>query len=260
MEWLSWSSGVYPSCLSNISCNRVWWRLRLFRHGPSLLPGDGFYNYADGEWNRRTQIPADRTSVGCFSDLRYNANIRVRELLEKTSWREGLSADGQKAALLYRAYLDEAAVAKLGDAPLRAKLSRLSRIHSKAALAATMGSSFGGFGASLFSLDISYDDRNPTHYAVHLGQADLGMPSRDYYLQPQSGRTRIAYEAYIAQLLSLAAWPNAEDEAHAIVAFETRIAGASWTRAQERDPMKTYNPQTVARLEQANPQFAWVPS
>ena len=63
-----------------------------------------------------------------------------------------------------------------------------------------MGRSFRGFGRSLFNLDISYDDKDPKRYAVHLGQGGLGLPSRDYYLEPQFAEAKQAYEAYVGEL------------------------------------------------------------
>src|SRR5207249_2873142 len=42
-----------------------------------------------------------------------------------------------------------------------------------------------------------------------------------------------------------------------IVALETRIAEASWTRIQQRDPVATYNPMTLPELTRLAPGFAW---
>jgi putative endopeptidase len=168
----------------------------------SVVPGDDFYSYANGAWNRGTEIPGDREAVGSLPDLRgYNANSRVRDLLEQEhaqATRSGTST--QKAISLYHAFMDAQAVEKLGDRPLRADLQHLNQINSKDELAASMGRSFRGFGRSLFNLDISYDDKDPKRYAVHLGQGGLGLPSRDYYLEPQFAEAKQAYEAYVGEL------------------------------------------------------------
>ena len=37
--------------------------------------------------------------------------------------------------------------------------------------------------------------------------------------------------------------------AHDVVAFETRVAEVSWTKTQQRDPVETYNPMTIAELQ-----------
>jgi putative endopeptidase len=225
----------------------------------SVAPGDDFYSYANGTWNRETKIPGDRAAVGSLADLRgYNANSRVRDLLEQEQ-AQAISPEtsNQMVLTLYHAFMDEQRVEKLGDAPLRVELQRLKQIKSKDALAGSMGRSFRGFGSSLFSLDISYDDKDPKYYAVHLGQGALGLPSRDYYLQPQFAKTKEAYEAYVGELLRLAAWPDAAGQAHAIVEFETQIAEASWTHEEVRNPVTTYNPEELAALENSIPDFPW---
>jgi putative endopeptidase len=235
------------------------WGFDLTGMDRSVAPGDDFYSYANGDWNRRTEIPSDRVAVGALQDLRgYNANLRVRDLLEQEPVRSaGLKDSTQKAVMLYRAFMDAETLRKIGDAPLHAELQRLNQIHSKEELAASMGRSFGGFGSSLFNIDLSTDDKDSKHYAVHLGQGGLGLPSRDYYLEPQFAKTKLAYEAYVGELLNLAGTPDAAGQAHAIVAFETRIAAASWTHAEERDPVKTYNPEDLATLEKSIPDFPW---
>ena len=225
----------------------------------SVLPGDDFYSYANGAWNRSAEIPRDRAAVGSLADLRgYSANLRVRDLLEQEHAQTASSATStQKAFSLYHAFMDAQTIEKLGDVPLRAELQRLNQIKSKDELAASIGRSFLGFGSSLFNVDISYDDKDPKHYAVHLGQGGLGLPSRDYYLEPQFAGAKQAYEAYVGELLRLAGLPNATGEAHAIVEFETRVAEASWTHAKERDPVKTYNPEKLATLMRSSPDFPW---
>ena len=52
-------------------------------------------------------------------------------------------------------------------------------------------------------------------------------------------------------------WPDPDARAKDVVDFETKIADASWTKAQQRDPIATYNPMTVDELEKFAPGFAW---
>ena len=55
----------------------------------------------------------------------------------------------------------------------------------------------------------------------------------------------------------LAGWKNPEQAAKDVVAFETKIAEASWTKAEQRDPVAIYNPMTIAELNAFAPGFAW---
>lgn len=120
-----------------------------------------------------------------------------------------------------------------------------------------MGASTEDYYGSLFAVAILPDAKDPTHYAVTLGQAGLGLPDRDYYLQPGFAEKKRLYEEYIANQLAAVHWPEARERAAKIVEFETRIARASWSRTEQRDPLKTYNPMTLAQLESLTPGFEW---
>jgi putative endopeptidase len=104
---------------------------------------------------------------------------------------------------------------------------------------------------------IDSDLKDTNHYAVYLWQSGLGLPNRDYYLKPDFAKQKDAYRLYAAKLLKLAGWPNAEKAASAVVEFETRLADASWTKVQQRDPTTQYNPMTIPQLAAYAPGFSW---
>jgi putative endopeptidase len=122
-----------------------------------------------------------------------------------------------------------------------------------------MGQSNDDFYASLFSLSPGVDLKDVRRYAVYAGQAGLGLPDRDYYLKPSFVAQKAAYQAYAAKLLTLLSWPEPQANAKAVVEFETRVAEASWSKAQQRDVDKTYNPETRAGLAALTPGFSWTP-
>lgn len=110
---------------------------------------------------------------------------------------------------------------------------------------------------TIFGSWIDVDLKDPGRYAVYFSQSGLGLPDRDYYLEPGFANVRKAYEAYAATLLGLAGWPQPEVRAKEILAFETRLAAASWTKVQQRDLDAVYNPVTIAELEALTPGFPW---
>src|SRR5689334_10852292 len=48
----------------------------------SVVPGDDFYSYANGNWIKRTEIPADQSRWGSFNILNLEAQTRTRGLIE----------------------------------------------------------------------------------------------------------------------------------------------------------------------------------
>jgi putative endopeptidase len=204
-------------------------------------------------------IPPDRSGYGTFDALQVLSENRVHALLDHVAADPSASGEEAKVAAFYSAFMDEARVEALDAKPLASDLAAIRAAGTREALAALMGLSNNGFQGTFFDVGISADARAPMRYAVYLGQAGLGLPDRDYYLEASFAPQKAKYEAYIAQMLRAVDWPDADGEAKAIVALETRIAQASWARAERRDPVKTYNAMSPAELARAAPGFPWGP-
>ncbi len=223
-----------------------------------VKPGADFFGYVSGQWAKTTEIPADRSSYGAFMILRDLSEARLRRLVEGYAVGDPASdGDAAKIAALYRGFIDEVRIEALGAAPLAPHLDAIRNAGDKAALAALMGRRNGSFGGSFFGASVSDDQRDPDRYVLYLSQSGLGLGDREMYLDPKFAPQRERYQAYIAQMLGLAGWPQPAKHAAAILAMETRIAEAHWTRAQSRDRDKTYNPVTLAGMDARAPGFPW---
>ncbi|RAK57732.1 M13 family metallopeptidase [Phenylobacterium deserti] len=233
------------------------WGFDLAGRDLSTSPGKSFNQFANGSYLKTLTIPSDQASYGAFHALNDLSEARMHAVLEKTAADRAASGDTAKVGALYRSFMDEATVEKLGAQPLAADLAQVRAVKTKADLARLMGQTTQGFGGSLFSLSISEDAKDPERYAVYVGQAGLGLPDRDYYLQASFAEKKTAYQAYVARMLTLAGWPNAEAQAKAIVDMETEIAKVSWTRAERRDDEKMYNATATSELARMAPGFEW---
>jgi len=235
------------------------WGFDLTAMDPAVKPGDDFNRYANGAWLARTEIPADKPAASLrllMSDL---TEARLHEMMQAAAAKAApapapLSA---KVGAFYQAYMDERRVEALGARPIAPELAAIRAARSRDDIAALMGRSVRDFYGSIFGLGTDVDLKDVKRYAVYSNQAGLGLPDRDYYLKPAFARQKAAYQAYVAAILKLEGWPQPEANAKAIVAFETRIAEASWTKAEQRDVEKVYNPQTPAELATLTPGFAW---
>jgi putative endopeptidase len=222
---------------------------------PSASPGADFYLYANGKWLDRTQIPADRTRFGNFDRLAILSEARTRLIIADAAAGKIADPDAVKVGAAYTAFMDQARADALDAKPLDADLQAIRAETSRSDVAAVMGSSNSNFQSSMFTVGIDADEKAPTRYAVYLDTAGLGLPDRDYYLQPSFAEKKAAYQAYVAQILGIIGWADPQGSAQAIVALETQISQASWSRAEERDADKTYNPMAPADLAAYAPGF-----
>jgi putative endopeptidase len=224
----------------------------------SIKPGDNFFRYANGTWIDKTQIPPDKPAYSLRLAMTDLTEQRLHDILEAAAGNaDQPSTLEAKAGAFYHAFMDEARAEELGVRPISSELDAIKSAKSRDELAALMGRTSTDFEYSLFVYTIDVDLKDPKQYAFYIGQGGLGLPDRDYYLKPDFGAVKTAYQNYVATLLRLVNWPEAEARAKDVVDFETKIAGASWTKAQQRDPIATYNPMSPADLEKLAPGFAW---
>jgi len=233
------------------------WGFDLAGRDTAVAPGGDFYGYANGAYVKKLVIPPDRSRYGAFDGLQALSEDRVHGILEKAAGDRDAGGEAGKIGAFYRAFMDQGRVDALGARPLAPLLAAIRAAGTRPAISRLMGEGAKGFYGGFYGTAIEVDAKAPAHYAVYLGQAGLGLPDRDYYLEASFAAQKTAYQAYVAKILTLAGWPDADAQSRAIVELETQIAQASWSRAEERDPIKTYNPMTPAELQQLAPGFDW---
>jgi putative endopeptidase len=223
----------------------------------SVKPGDDFYKFANGTWDTTTAIPSDRTRYGNFDKLAELSEARTKAIILEAADSKSTDPDTVKIGAAYRAFMDEALAETLDAKPIAPELAGIRKVKTKDEFTALMGQSATTGYATILSLGISADAKSPNSYAVYAGAGGLSLPDRDYYLKPEFAEKKAKYEAYVAQLLTMVGWDKPEESAKAVVAFETQLAEASWTRAERRDRDKTYNPATWAELQALTPGYDW---
>lgn len=222
-----------------------------------VRPQDDFYRYVNGGWLDAAQIPADAERITPSSELDKVIRQRLRQLVEAVP--ADAKGDRQKIAWLYRSFLDEAALEKLGVRPLAQDLERIRHARTVGDICALMGQ-LGSIGVdSPFSNSVLNDADDPGQYALTLYQSGLGMPNRDYYLDDTDHfrEVRAAYRKHVATLLRMAGDVDAEAEATHVVALETQLAKAQWPASELGDPSKTHNKVRLKDLPRTAPGIDW---
>jgi putative endopeptidase len=230
---------------------------------PAVKPGDDFYQYAVGGWLKRTPFPADQARYGGFEEVRDRTATTLKgifaEVSARSDWKKG--SVEQQVSDLYASGMDQAAIDAKGLAPLAADLRLLDGLKDAASLSRVLATWHDRGLGGAFGFRVTQDAKQSLRNLAYLNQGGTGLPDRDYYLKDDA-RTldiRAKYVVHVARVFELAGEKPeaAKAMANEILALETRIARISWSRTEQRDPVKRYNLKTLAQLEALAPGFDW---
>lgn len=228
----------------------------------AIQPQDDLYRFANGAWLAKTDIPADRSNYGTFIILADQAQEEVKQLIVAASEQPDRApgSDAQKAGDYYLSFMDTARVESLGLTPLAGEIAQIDAITTPRDVARYIGYSQRIGVAQPFGWYSAPDSKNSSVYLGTLQQNGLTMPDRDYYLSPDDKfvQYRAKFATYVEQMLARAGERNAKSAAARIAALETRIANEQWTKVQNRDPVKTYNPMSLPEYQKLVPGFDWM--
>jgi predicted metalloendopeptidase len=229
---------------------------------PSVQACQNFNLYGNGGWLKSNPIPADQSYWGSFTILEESNRESLHKVLEKVSKAANApGTDDQKVGDFYATCMDEAAIEAQGIAPLKGELAAIDKLGTVAELQAEIARlQMMGVNA-VFAFGSDQDRRDASEVIVGAYQGGLGLPDRDYYTKTDgdSKKLRDQYLAHVTKMFALMgdAPARAAEDAKAVLALETRLAEASMTPVERRDPDKTYNRKSLAELAQLMPNFSW---
>lgn len=227
---------------------------------PAINACQDLNGFVNAKWLKANPVPSDRTSWGSFEVLA-ERSLTIQHALVEQLARGNLSAGSvdAKIADLWRTGSDEAAIDKAGITPLQPQLKAIDALTDAPSIAAWLRDSYAKGQGFLFSFGANADYKHSEQMIAYAGQGGLGLPEKGYYTDPAQARIREQYVAYIARVLELSGVPAAQaaTQAKAVMAFETRLAAASLSRIELRDPAKRYNPVDVAGANAVTPHFDW---
>lgn len=233
----------------------------------TMSPVQNFFEYANGTWLKNTEIPADKSSWGSFSILAENSLRQIKSILDSCAALKNPAAGSpaQQIGDFYSSAMDSTAAEKAGLTPLKNSLDQIASIQNPQDILRVISTDHvEGYGAPApFEMEVFPDMKKADVERMYFGQGGLGLPNKTYYFKTDSAGKAVmgAYRLYIAKSLTLSgedsstALKNAGD----IIALETKLAAASKTPVELRDPVANYHLLTIGEMDKLAPELRWKP-
>ena len=226
-------------------------------------PCEDFYHYASGLWLAQNPVPPAYPSWGRFNELAERNRDELHQILEgaKANTKAAPGSNEQKIGDFYASCMDEPAIDAAGIKPLDGELARIQTLASFDELQPEIAHLQNIGVNAVFDFGSTQDAKNSSEEIAGADQGGLGMPDRDYYTKTDASSVEIRkkYQEHVSKMLQLAgdAAAKADAEAQTILDLETKLAEASLTRVELRDPEKTYHKLTRTELKALTPNWSW---
>ena len=228
----------------------------------SYVPGDDFYMYATGGWQKANPIPDENSRYGTFDKLRENNQEQLQGLIEELGSKDHKQGtNAQKVGTLYSIGIDEGKLNAEGYEPIKPILAEIDEATSKKDIVRLMAQ-INRFAASpFFGFRVGPDTKNSTMNIAHIFQSGIGMGGREYYTE-QDDKSKELRQEYVNMMqvqFQNIGYPEAKavEAAKAAMKIETELAENHFTKEERRQPEKNYHKIKFIDLEKEVAPFDW---
>lgn len=227
-----------------------------------VSPAADFDGYANNGWKKRFPIPDEKSRFGTYDLLVDTSEVQVKTLVNDIATKKQEPGTiGQKIADFYNTGMDTAKIEANGLIPLQPLFDQINAIQTKEDVMKVVADFHTKGIDALFSFFSDADQKNSTMVVAYIYQGGLGMPDRDYYVKDDQRSKEIqdAYKVHLQKMFVLTGADEATAKANAEVVYtlEKRLATASMTRLEQRDPQKIYHKMNLEGIQAISPEYKW---
>lgn len=230
---------------------------------PSVKPGVDFFKYVNGNWLKNTKMPEDKSRFGSFDILKEENDLILKGIFETAASKKDApkGSNWQKVGDFFASGIDSVNIEKMGYEPIKEDLNRISAIKTTGDIQTELTKLHTQYVTPLFLPYAGQDSKKSDTIIISLNQGGLGLPDRDYYLSDdeRSVEIRKDYLEHLKTTFTLIGYTPelAQNAAQQIMSFETRLAKATQTRLEQRDPYLIYNKVSLKDMQKLSPEFDW---
>lgn len=228
----------------------------------TAVPGNDFYQYATGGWQRLNPMTDEYSRYGVFEYLEKQNDERIKGLINEIAAKQNeQGTPGQKIADLFNIAMDTVKLNSEGYLPIKESLAKIAAIKSRDEVNGVMVEMMHNGIMPFFGFYVNADPQNSSMNIMNVNQGGLSLSNRDYYLDQddKSKEIRAKFKEMVVKMFELCDVPvsQAKRNADYILNIETALAESHYDNVKLRRPYDNYHMVTLAQLSEQTPAIDW---
>lgn len=220
----------------------------------TAVQGADFYQYACGGWMKKHPLTNEYSRFGSFDMLAENNREQLKGLIvEIASGQNAQGTIGQKIGDIYNLAMDSVKLNADGVTPIQADLEKIASVKDKSEIVPLMAELAHSGVFPYFSFYVGADIMDSKSNLFQLYQGGISLGEKEYYLDNDDVTVNIRnkYKEHIVKMFQLAGFDEAaaKKKMEAVMDIETRIAKASFSAVEQRNPAANYHKMSLDELK-----------
>ena len=228
----------------------------------TAVQGADFYQYACGGWMKKHPLTNEYSRFGSFDMLAENNREQLKGLIvEIAAGQNAQGTIGQKIGDIYKLAMDSVKLNADGVTPIQADLEKIASVKDKSEIVPLMAELAHSVVFPYFSFYVGADIMDSKSNLFQLYQGGISLGEKEYYLDNDDVTVNIRnkYKEHIVKMFQLAGFDEAaaKKKMEAVMDIETRIAKASFSAVEQRNPAANYHKMSLDELKKEIPGIDW---
>ena len=228
----------------------------------TAVQGADFYQYACGGWMKKHPLTNEYSRFGSFDMLAENNREQLKGLIvDIAAGQNAQGTIGQKIGDIYNLAMDSVKLNADGVTPIQADLEKIASVKDKSEIVPLMAELAHSGVFPYFSFYVGADIMDSKSNLFQLYQGGISLGEKEYYLDNDDVTVNIRnkYKEHIVKMFQLAGFDEAaaKKKMEAVMDIETRIAKASFSAVEQRNPAANYHKMSLDELKKEIPGIDW---